>query len=240
MAAALRHLAEGIWPPAEEDRRAIAEFVGLQVVRGSDFREKVDDFFDRVAKKLAQHMGVTGAGLASAYRQAHGRDPTEAELRDLQRSLAEGSVTAKASQNYHVMLLLQSAGELALIAYAKRLSLLESDPGSVFVTGDVPVTMWDSSPGSFGSTSLMMADEVCLALDPTRSLLFMHPEGPNQRGQELREGIPDARVRELNRRAVAEAHRFVFCRPGTEEEVTPFLTAGSPRAFRGYRDPKEP
>jgi hypothetical protein len=51
MLTALRAIDQGEWPPDEEDRRAIADFVGLQSVRGTDFRDSIQDFYDRVGQR---------------------------------------------------------------------------------------------------------------------------------------------------------------------------------------------
>jgi hypothetical protein len=46
------------------------------------------------------------------------------------------------------------------------IDILVSDGQVSFLTSDSPVAMWGESPGPFGSTSLMMPDEVYLPLDP--------------------------------------------------------------------------
>lgn len=215
----LRRLDHGLWPPDEQTRQAIANFVGLQVVRGADFRERIDDFHNRVARKMARLMGATGAGLRAAFRETQGREPEDEELEELKRGLSRAEVSAEVPRNLHVLTMLQSAGTQAYVSYAKRLHLLTSEGEGLFVTSDAPVAMWTESPGPFGSTSLMMADEVYLPVDPQKCLLLTHPEDEHRRGAETRQRVARARAREINLRIAAQAHRFVFCRLGTETQA---------------------
>lgn len=213
MTIALGHIDDDVWPPAEEDRRAIADFVGLQSVRGIDFRDFVQGSYDQAGQKLADLIAATGAGLRKAFAGEHGRLPTDQEFEELRQSMQGMKVRADIPRNYHVVLMLEMAGQQALIVYAKQLHVLEAPGDARFLTADVPLTLWAYEPGPFGSTSLMMADEVCLPIDRTHCLLLNHPAGEMDRGEETLITVGVERVVEINRRTVHRAARFVFCHP---------------------------
>lgn len=213
MITALRHIDEGKWPPDEEDRQATADFVGLQSVRGVDFRDSIQQSYDRVGRKIADVIAATGAGLRAAFREEHGRDASDQELKELKQAVTRMDVRADIPRNYHVVLMLQMAGEQALIVYAKQLHLLTAPDGAHFVTADVPLTLWSPVPGPFGAISVMMADEVCLPIDRQRCLLLNHPAGEEDRGPETIKEVDAKRVKEINKRVIDQAHRFVFCHP---------------------------
>jgi hypothetical protein len=150
MMTALAHIDEAKWPPDEEDRRAIADFVGLQSVRGSDFRESISGFYDRVGRKMADLIAATGAGLRKAFAEEHGRAPTEEEFEELKRSMNRMGVRAEIPRNYHLVLMLEMAGEQSLIVYATQLHVLRRLEEANFVTADVPLVLWSEVPGPFG------------------------------------------------------------------------------------------
>jgi hypothetical protein len=212
MATALRHVDEGVWPPDEEDRQAFADFIGLQSVRGVDFRDSIQSFYDEVGQKMGDLIAATGAGLRKTFAEEHGRPPTEEEFEDLKRSMKGMEIRADIPRNYHVVLMLQMAGEQALIVYAKRLSVLTASEAH-FITADVPLALWAETPGPFGSVSVMIADEVCLPIDREKCLLLNHPTGDTERGEETTAEVDAVRVDEVNRRIVNQAARFIFCHP---------------------------
>lgn len=182
MTTALTHFDEGKWPPDEQDRQAIGGFVGLQSVRGPDFRESSQDSYDRVGQKMADLIVATGAGLRKAFAEEHGRVPTEEEFQELQQSMTRMEVRAEIPRNYHVTLMLETAEEQALVVYAKQLHVLSAPEDSNFVTADVPLALWSEVPGPFGAISVMMAHEVCLPIDRYRCLMLNHPAGEEDRG----------------------------------------------------------
>lgn len=88
----------------------------------------------------------------------HGADPHHNErtigpTSARSAGLATADVRAEIPRNYDVKLMLEMAGELALISYAKRLSLLEGRNGSEFLTADAPVTMKGRGRGGWSSLS---------------------------------------------------------------------------------------
>jgi hypothetical protein len=113
MITALTHIDEGVWPPDEEDRRAIADFVGLQSVRGADFRDSIQDFYDRVGHKMADLIAATGAGIRKAFAEEHGsRAPTVKEFEEQKRSMAGMQVSAEIPRNYGADALAVDLGEV--------------------------------------------------------------------------------------------------------------------------------
>jgi hypothetical protein len=208
MITALRAIDQGEWPPNEEDRRATADFVGLQSVRGTDFRDSIQDFYDRVGQKMGDLIAATGAGLRKAFADEHGRVPTQEELDELKEAMSRMEVRTEIPRNYHVTLMLQMAGEQGLIAYAKQLHVLQGSDGAHFITADVPLALWSETLGPFGAISVMMADEVCLPINRQRCLLLNHPEGEDDRGEETFQEVDATRVEEINRRIVHQAARF--------------------------------
>lgn len=223
MGVALTHIDGGAWPPSEEDRQAIADFVGLQSVRGPEVREYVQNSYDQVGQKMADVIAATGSGLRRAFVEVQGREPTDQELEDLQQSMSRAEVRTLIPRNFHVTLMLDLAGDQALIVYAKQLNLLVAPTGHHFATSDVPLILWSEQPGPFGAISVMMADEVCVPLDRNHCLLLNHPEGENGRGPETIQQIDKERVAEINVRLINQAHRFVFCHPEDAKGIADIL-----------------
>lgn len=213
MMSAVRTIDEGEWPPTEEGRQALADFIGLQSVRGTDFRDFIQASYDQVGQKLADVIAATGAGLRRAFVEVHGRVPKDEELEEVRKGMAGVEVRADIPRNYQVVVMLQMAGEQALIVYQKQLHVLEAKDAAVFVTADIPVALWSQTRGPFWGTSVMMADEVHLPLDRRRCLLLNHPSSEKERGTETITMADAARVAELNSRIFTQAHRFVFCHP---------------------------
>lgn len=220
---ALARVDEGIWPPAEEDRQAIANFTGLQSVRGPDLREFVQTSYDRVGQKLADAIAVSGSGLQKAFTEVMGRHPTDEEIQTLKESMTRTEVRAQIPRNYFITLMLELAGEQARISFAKQLHLLIAPAGRHFVTSDAPLALWSAEPGPFGSVSLMTADEATLPLDRGRCLLLRHPEAEGDRGSEMTCEVDAERVVEINQRTVDHATRFVFCHPDDVGASAPLL-----------------
>lgn len=219
MITALTHIDEGVWPPDEEDRRAIADFVGLQSVRGADFGDSIQDFYDRVGQKMADLIAATGAGVRKAFAEEHGRAPTVKKFEEQKRSIAGMQVRAEIPRNYHVTVMLEMAGEQALIVYAKQLHVLRASEDVHFVTADVPLALWAETPGPFGAISVMMADELSIPIGRDRCLLLNHPVAEGNRGEETFQEVDSARVDEINRRIVNQAARFIFCHPDDRSNV---------------------
>jgi hypothetical protein len=141
MITALRHIDEGKWPPDEEDRQATADFVGLQSVRGVDFRDSIQQSDDRVGRKIADVIAATGAGLRAAFREEHGRDASDQELEELKQAVTRMDVRADIPRNYHVVLMLHYA---SLRGAATPEARALSHPGLVPFGNDA-VECW--SPG---------------------------------------------------------------------------------------------
>lgn len=223
MAKALAHIDEGIWPPDEDDQRAIADFIGLQSVRGTECRDSIQHFYDQVGQKMADLVAATGAGLRRAFGEEHGRSPTNEELENLKKGVAHLEVHMEIPRNYHIVLMLEMAGEQALVVYAKRLHILETETKSNFMTADMPLALWTATPGPSGAVSVMMADEVCLPLDRKRCLLLNQPSSSTERGCETVVKVDAARVAEINRRVLHQSHRFNFCHPHDFDAVSRLL-----------------
>lgn len=217
MISALSRIDDGIWPPSEADRRALADFIGLQSVRGVDFRNAIQGTYDSVAQKLGDLATVTGAGLRKQFVEEHGRLPTDAEFEALKRARGKVEVRADVPRNYHVVEMLKAAGEQALVVYAKQAHLLNAPSGSPFLTSDIPLVLSSETDGPFGAISLRMADEACLPIDRHHCLLFNHPADERERGPERTLDITSDRLDETNRRVIRQAQRFIYCHPDDKE-----------------------
>jgi hypothetical protein len=222
MMSAISAIDKGDWPLSDHDREAIAAFVGLQLVRGVDYRDSTTAFQREVAEKMLRMMGATGSGLARAFRETQGREPTSEELQELRRVAMTANVDVEVPRNVDAHLILEGASVQAEIAYAKSLHVLACSE-DIFFTSDRPITLWQESPGPLGSVSFMLSDEACLPLDVNHCLMMRHPHEVNHRGEETLQDVSGGEARALNARMFGQAYRFVYCRPDLRDRIEMFL-----------------
>jgi Protein of unknown function (DUF4238) len=142
------------------------------------------------------------------------RQPNDDELR-AHATTIEKPVQVAMSQNAAIETMLKMAADDDRLAiYTYRCWNIERATEAAFVTADTPQALWSSNPPGFWGEGELTADEITFPLDPATCLVLRHPDT----GETVIE-VNGTRVRELNRRSFEHAHKFVFARPGSEEQV---------------------
>jgi len=221
MMSAISSIDKGNWPVSEKDRAAIADFVGLQLVRGTRHRDALTMGIEDVGRMFSRMMGESESMLRNGFIATQGREPTPKELADIKRVALTADIKADIPRNFSIPIMLEHAGIQAQVAHDKALHLLECDE-DVFVTSDSPVTLAQRN-AYLGGASLAMSDQAFLPLDPRQLLVMTPPTDEDDRGKEVRNKIDRETAMNVNQGTVASAHRFVYCRPDMKSIVLEIL-----------------
>ena len=215
-AQALREIDAGAFPPSEQARGAISSFMAMQFVRGQDFR----DMGDRAATGAMRMMGQVAASQPDYVRRvlpkALGREVTDDEVQGVIAGLEKADVTVKVAREQHIETMLHVANEAFPFFVKRKWFLVE---GKDFPTTDMPVVLWQRPRGGFfgQGVGVMTADEIAMAIGPTRALVLVHPDeitGGNS-GAERRVTFSKETEEQLRLRIWQNALRYQFRHPSS-------------------------
>jgi Protein of unknown function (DUF4238) len=201
-AVAIDRLVAGAFPPAGDDRTALAVFVALHLVLGGGYRAGLA----RTAALLGQVIGMT-AGDALAGEGEGGR-------RERRAASAPASTDADLviHEDEPAPLSLASLPRVAGLLAARTWQLVRF-PAPLLVTSDTPVALWSgpgrAKPHQFG---LGVADELRVPLDPRHGLVLAR-RAPA--GEVVRE-LTERHARALNRTVAEAARTWMFYHPGID------------------------
>lgn len=198
-----RLTASTTFAPSLEDRRTLALFVSLQLVRGPGHRRMQEAFADH-AIKLEQTLRENRA-MASG-------ETNEDML------LTRDDVEYARHQNDHVKLMLECLPELAPHIESRYVALLCFAPGGLVIT-DEPVTLW-VSPRNHNphlGVGVATADEIWLPIDRHRALVFHSDEVIGNRSIDV-SAQPNA-ARDFNQTTVNHAFAEVYAHPDDAARV---------------------
>ena len=207
-----------------ERKGTLAQFFGVQVVRGPAFFEQRAEFIDRIVAALEPHQ-MRRAALAAA-----GGDPevVRRRVRELYRSDTHQFVT-----------MLTSSFKVAAVLGSMRWQLLRfTDP--VLAYSDHPVVIWpaeltQSAPFARQHLAPLDAVEVRVPVSAQLALLMTWADEPDP----LQTVAADGRFAgELNAFTIAQADRQWMHRLGAEPPIAAGTFAPLSRAFEsGYAAP---
>lgn len=206
-AVALQHLDQGE-PPTPDDLTGLCNFIAIQITRGPDFREKIDDFNTQIMRKVMMLEAGLGPGrVAEIVERALGRPPTEEEVTEAMGWMSRGDYKVSLHPNRAINAMLEGASELVEPFSRMRWKVAGfEDP--VLITSDRPVSLWVKDPlPPFYGVGVLTADEISLPISPTKAFVIY----PNADTDTELEG-PSAG--ELDRRTVNSANRWLFMNPG--------------------------
>jgi hypothetical protein len=208
-AAAIDRLVAGAFPPAGEDRSALAVFVAFRLVLGGGYRAGLA----RTAALLGHVIGMTTGDALGDEGQGGRRGRRGASA---PTSAAAAAAAADADLVIHddepASLSLASLPSVAGLLAARTWQLVRF-PAPLLVTSDTPVALWSppgrAKPHQFG---LAVADELRIPLDSRHGLILAR-RAPA--GEVVRE-LDERHARALNRTVAEGARTWMFYHPGID------------------------
>jgi hypothetical protein len=206
---AFARLSDGVWPVSAADREVLANFIALQITRGTRFRELLKEIANDMMRLAARaHVSIPGALEAIV-----GDDASAEDIEQFRAILREGRFDITPNQSASVINALRVAEELVPIIGVKRWNLVRTDALRI-VTSDNPVTLWRrplAQEDNWG-VGVQTADEVALPVDSKLALVLRHPL-PSE--EESLMQVDLEAVRTLNSRTILQASRWVYAHPET-------------------------
>lgn len=208
--AALDELIGQPFPPSAETRELIGFFVGLQWLRGRDQRDTYNHLADQFAKLIL--INQSKSSLRKHFRDAAGREPTDAEIEQLLKKLsATETYKVTPHQNEPIQQMLKMAPGLGRIAAGRVWQILRfSEP--CLITSDSPVVAWTNPKhlgGPYSRGGFGMCDEIRFPLD-MRHALIIAAEAPA--GEIVRDGSLE-QAKAFNYSIAANSYRRIFHHP---------------------------
>ena len=207
----IRALATGGNPAdlTEQERAALALFVGFLETRVPKFREWVERNVSELMRKVSLMTAAHPAAFERTIREAaraKGKEPP-ADIEAVRQFVLSGEYDLTVSPLMSLQMMVAQAPHIAELAYDFEWRVLDAPDGEVFITSDAPlVRIATERPQAawMGIGWLTPWMEATLPLSPTASLLISqhHPTG--------REQVNAERVREANWRTAAYAQREVY------------------------------
>jgi hypothetical protein len=204
--AAMGRIDRTSWPPSPEDRSILANFIALQITRGSTFRELQAGIIDDIMKMAGRMQAAHPEGI----RGLLGDEVTDEEVEEVTATLRAGDFTVTPNKNASIIDAMHVAAELVGYTVGLRWDLIVS-PVPAILTSDAPVSLWrrKHGPNDNWGVGVETADEITFPIDPNQCLL-LHP---SDHETDL-DGVP---VREavltLNMRTALGAYRYFFSHP---------------------------
>jgi len=184
------------FPPTPEDRRTIAEFMALQMVRGRAFRNMHDESAERAAaKEIKPRIELT---------------PEENER--LQRTAGAAFLQMATAQPFRMGTMLEMAEKTLPYLLDAAWVLVRTAHAP---TSDLPVIPWEEKTKTAGFfIGLSVATEINFAVSPERVLVL------NRRKPPLIANVvadaPEGWRKQFPGLVMQTAQRYVYRRPGTE------------------------
>jgi hypothetical protein len=211
-ATAMENLLGDRFPPSDEVRYGLANFIALQAVRTWAWHGDFERISDMAWKSMIRSDLDNNPN--SSFKPV---------ADDLDRFVIH------AGKNYRLGVMLQQMLHLAPFVFAMTWRLYVHDV-SAFLTSDEPIGIW-TRPGRTESAGILSADAVYVPLDPMHALGLLRSEVP----ETIIEGS-ETRARHINVSVAAGARRWLFQRPGStplqDAELPPVREAHYVRADR--------
>jgi hypothetical protein len=215
---AFARLAFGVlFPPTKQDRLHLALWFAAQHVRDPHARRNFEAIAETLVK-LGLPQVLDEAQARDFLRERHGREPTDADARDLVEAvdgLDEWEVVP--SQNDLVKLMLESCLDLAPHFWGRCWTVIKfSEPG--LVTCDRPIVLFQHPENRrpFEGVGIGTADEISISLD-RRTLLVMHTD--RDFGDCVIPAPGGYTTRAFNQMVVQNARAEIYCHPDDVENV---------------------
>jgi hypothetical protein len=206
----------GSLPLSEPDRTTLALWVALLHVRGPHYRRVMEALGEQFLKMDLLPMKSPSAAR-ERLRINLGREPTDAEVRDLVEAAATlDEIEVVQHQNDLVKMMLDTALAMVPHLIKRRISMIRfGKPG--LVLSDRPVTLNQSEVDREAGlgVGIINATDIALPID-RRSALVFHSSPGLEDGfvAEMQEEGPLA---DMNQRTVSNAAREIYCHP--EDEI---------------------
>lgn len=218
---ALRQVREQ-WPLCGEAKAPIAEFLAVQIVRGSTWREFQQSSANAMLPKTVDEIRARWAGLGWTLPNGHRVTPDAFEGAAT-RATAELRGASAALER-----MLEAIEKVATVIAAMHWTLLEFDSAAL-ITSDQPVVPWPADRGFSQATAwrpgqgLLPTFEIRFPFTPQRALLLSWLDEYDDEARVIE--APRSIARNLNSFTRAQAARQWFFVPGSEPE---FATRPSP------------
>ncbi len=207
---AFTRLGNDVWPLTDSDRDWLANFIALQVTRGTQFR----DMQHRIANEGMQLLARAYGARPETVRALLGEKATDKAVNEAASFLREGRFTVTPSQTASVLGAMQAAAKLVQPIGMMRWHLLRAAVPSI-ITSDAPLTLWrePSELDDVVGIGVLTAEEIALPVDPWHVLILLPPPGTDAGS------IIEATwlvVGGLNARTILGAQRQIYAHPSTQ------------------------
>ena len=201
--------------PADRDSATLALFVGLQMARTTQHRERV--LFPRRVVDWANGRQITRELVAEYLESEHlGFEPDPGEV---DGALTVVSVALRDEPNtltdeFAVEMMLRSGIEISRRLLRLNWSI-ECDRRREFITSDTPVVVWrkPTPRDEYEGLGIENADEIRFPLDPGKQLVF------SRRERRPRLDVAVHRVRRSNTDLAGACHRFLVGTPDNRAQM---------------------
>ncbi len=231
----------------DEERYALALFLGFLKTRVPKFREYVERVTADIMKQIGQLSAAHPEHFERTLREAmkaKGQEPPK-DIEAVRQFVLKGEYMVHADPLLSMQMMIEQAGPIAEYIFNFEWRILEAPAGAVFVTSDAPLELVATerlpAPWGWGTGWFTPWMEATFPLGPGACLLI------SQHRPTGRELIDAARVHEANWRTAAYAHEQVFSsvqlalaqlqRPAGSTWWTPLTDAIVPR-FAEMDDPE--
>lgn len=200
--------------PGSEERVALSEYLGLQISRTPEHRERTQ--FPLKVSEFLDGRDITLELVTEFLEQIHlGFPPTDGEARGAFNYTSfllqdPASVTKERSME----LMFQTA-EAVAPRLASRHWCVEHDRKGRLVTSDTPLMLWKrpSPSDAYQGVGVENTDEIRFPLDPTKQLVMTkHERSPSMR-------ISPERSAACNQDMAFACHNFVVATPSEQTRV---------------------
>lgn len=224
--AVIRSILGGAFPPPPEAKEALASFIGLQWLRGSDQRANFEELMNQFLKFFS--MNITRTQLQESSEAVAGKPASEAEIDSMLKFFADPTkYNFEQHQNESIKIMLDLAPGIANLAANRKWQLLRF-PADCLLTSDSPVSLWsppEERRGIVARGGFGMSREVRFPLDRRHALVL---------AWELKEGeivrdLPIEHARVLNFWTANHGHRWIFHHPEDHPLKGMKLSSSGPR-----------
>jgi hypothetical protein len=204
-------------PPGERDpdSATLALFIGLQVARTTQHRERV--LFPQRVIEWANGREVT-LELVRDYLETQylgfAPNPREVDAAHTMVRVAQDQAPETLNQEFAVEMMLRSAFEISKRLLGLHWSI-EVDSRREFITSDTPVVLWrkPARRDQYMGFGIETATEARFPLDPGKQMVF------SRRPRQPRLDVAVHRVRASNKDLADACHRFIVASPDDRAQM---------------------
>ena len=193
----------------EEERVWFAAFLALTMTRVPNFRKNIEEATVQIVKKQNMIVASDRAWLKSKIEDLERETgkKIEVSVEDLQRFILSGQYDIKLDPQFSLRAI-SIAVDIIPLFYKMSWSFLEATKDYKFVTSDNPIFYIDPThnPKSFYGIGLANRN-IELTFPVSKDLMFLGTWSKEIEGYKI---LNNKFVKELNRRTISSALRFVF------------------------------